>query len=573
MHAWQVDDGLPNNTLTSLAQTPDGFLWVANPTKLARFDGMPFESFSPHVFGVNSSESVHVLLRSREGGLWLAMQHGSIVHVNSGSARVFADDLPPLQPRALLEDDDHSLWIAYSDGSVYQLKNGKATSFSERDGLPPGPACSLARDSKGRVWFAKSGEGDGQVGVYRDGHFETLLRFDASIIRLAAARAGGVWICSGSELFKYKEGQKLEELGSFMPKSTNMKPKILLEDSSGVVWVSTSDSGLFRYARIELEDVPTSYPAIVDLLEDHEGNLWVATGGGGLNRVQPRAVELEGTEKGLPFEAVVSLCEDTNGVLWAATQNGLLVSRKNGIWSQVGTNADWAGADVDCVAADQTGAVWFGTRNHALYCLREGRYTAWTPSNGLPSLTIRSLMVSSNGDLWIGGSNPTTLQCLRHGKLLSFNVPPDARSIRAMTEDAAGNVWIGASGGVLLRINHDVVSEELAAETTVLPGDRSPIRSLCATPDGSLWIGYAGAGLGRLKDGRFKLITQEEGLYDDHVSQIISDGLGWLWFGADHGIFKIREQEAGRLRGGPRDQGALNALRPRPGVVESSGQF
>src|SRR6202044_3810835 len=97
--------------------------------------------------------------------------------------------------------------------------------------------------------------------------------------------------------------------------------------------------------------------------------------------------------------------------------------------------------------------------------------------------------------------------------------------------------------GVLLRINHDAVTEEFAGEAAMFPGDRSPIRTLCTTPDGSLWIGYAGAGLGRLKNGRFARITVEQGLYDDHVSQIIADDRGWLWFGADHGIFKIKQQE------------------------------
>lgn len=582
VHAWQVDEGLPNNTITSMAQTPDGFLWVANASKLARFDGVQFESFSPRAFGVNSSEGVHVLLRSREGGLWLAMQHGALVYVHSGSARVFAEGLPALQPQSLVEDDDRSLWIAYNNGVVYQFKNGAARTFTEQDGLPPGPACSLARDNKGRTWFAKSAGGDGQVGIYRDGRFQTLLHFGPSVIRLAAARAGGIWICSGSQLFKYNEGEKREELGSFLPRYTNTKPKIILEDSSGVVWIGTSDSGLFRYDGFQFENVPASHPAISDLLEDHEGNLWVSTSGGGLNRIQERAVELEGTEKGLPFEAVVSLCEDTAGALWAATQNGLLVCRNNGSWSRVATNAEWTGAYVDCVAADRSGAVWFGTRDHAVYRLREGRCTALTPADGLSSTTVRSLLVSSTGDLWMGGSLPTTLQCWRHGKLLSFDVPARARSIRALTEDAAGNIWVGTSGGVLLKINHDVVSEELAAEVAVLPGDVSPIRSLCTTPDGGLWIGYAGAGLGRFKRGSFARITPEQGLYDDHVSQIITDDRGWLWFGADHGIFKVKQQELDAVADGRatrvrsthygRDQGLLSlqaSFDAMPGAIRS----
>jgi len=65
------------------------------------------------------------------------------------------------------------------------------------------------------------------------------------------------------------------------------------------------------------------------------------TGGGGLERVQPRVVELEGKESGLPFQAVQSLCQDTNGNVWAATQNGLLICRSNGVWQTISENPNW----------------------------------------------------------------------------------------------------------------------------------------------------------------------------------------------------------------------------------------
>ena len=40
---WQTEDGLPNNNVNSIAQTADGFLWVATPLGLTRFDGVTFD--------------------------------------------------------------------------------------------------------------------------------------------------------------------------------------------------------------------------------------------------------------------------------------------------------------------------------------------------------------------------------------------------------------------------------------------------------------------------------------------------------------------------------------------------
>jgi ligand-binding sensor domain-containing protein len=45
LSTWTTEQGLPQNFVTALAQTPDGFLWVGTLNGLARFDGMPFRSF------------------------------------------------------------------------------------------------------------------------------------------------------------------------------------------------------------------------------------------------------------------------------------------------------------------------------------------------------------------------------------------------------------------------------------------------------------------------------------------------------------------------------------------------
>src|SRR5205823_6100125 len=111
-----------------------------------------------------------------------------------------------------------------------------------------------------------------------------------------------------------------------------------------------------------LENVPTSHGGILSLLEDREGNLWVGTAGGGLDRIQPRAIDLEGAASGLPFETVQSICQDTRGVLWAAIQNGALAFLAGGSWHTISTNPDWPGGAATCVVADRDGGIWIGAR-------------------------------------------------------------------------------------------------------------------------------------------------------------------------------------------------------------------
>ena len=42
VRVWQTDDGLPQNSVYAIAQTPNGYLWVGTREGLARFDGVRF---------------------------------------------------------------------------------------------------------------------------------------------------------------------------------------------------------------------------------------------------------------------------------------------------------------------------------------------------------------------------------------------------------------------------------------------------------------------------------------------------------------------------------------------------
>jgi signal transduction histidine kinase/ligand-binding sensor domain-containing protein len=542
---------LPDNTVFGVVQTPDDYLWLGTPSGLVRFDGIRFESFSSTNFISEPHRGVLTMIRSRDGGLRLAMDRGAVVWLNADGAKVFLPrrDLPDRVPYSLMEDFEGALWVIYRGGGVCRIQEGKVRVFTAHDGLPASSAvCSMECDNEGGIWFSKGG----QFGEFREGRFQVLRSVEPSVplsgigTKMAPAREGGLWICSGARLFRFEKGGKWEELGTFGPPRAGTTPNDLLEDREGAVWIATSYSGLFRFASNRFESVPTSQQEITSLEEDREGNIWLGTAGGGLNRVRLRAITLEGTESGLPYEGVQSICEDIHGGLWAVTQNGLLAHRTDGKWAAIRESAPWSGF-ATCVAPDPSGGVWIGTRLNGLFRGHNGEFTAVASTNEPISQTIHTLVVSKNGDLWIGAETPVTaVQRLRGAELRNFPVPPDIRIIRACAEDTAGNIWFGTSKGVLLRANGDQLTEE-TANTSKEP---LSIRYLHATADGSVWIGHAGFGLGRIKNGQYSRLTTERGLYDDWLSEIMDDGRGWLWLGGNRGIFKVRQSEIDDLDAG-----------------------
>ncbi len=535
MRVWQNDDGLPDNTVVGLAQGTDGYLWIGTPSGLARFDGIRFEDFSLTNVIVPPNRGILTMITSAKGGLWVAMDRGAVVYLNGNASRAYWKDLPELIPNGLAEDASGHVLIAYRAGTVYQINGGQVSQLTARQGLPEGlDICALTTDRQGRIWYGKTGE----FGIFSNGLFHAVGRVNSLPMRLTAARDGGVWICVGTQLLKCDETGKLQDFGQFHPESSGTLPEVLLEDRQGALWIGTSFSGLFRYDASGFQSVPTSHQRVECLLEDSEGDIWAGTFGGGLDRIRPRSIMLEGVESGLPFPSIESICQDTNGTIWAVTQNGVLARKTGDRWDAVPVSAEWPG-NATCVAADSQGAIWVGARLRGLFCLRNGHFVSWGDPGLLQGRTLHTLLASRSGDLWIGQESPPAILRLHAGKLQVFNASPDVRIIRTMAEDTDGNLWAGTSKGLLLCITND----EMTAISPRPAQELASIRCLCTTPDGSLWIGYAGWGLGCLRAGRYTEINTEAGLHDDYISHIVADGHGWLWFGSNRGLFKVRVQD------------------------------
>ena len=527
---WQVDDGLPDNSITGIGQAADGFLWVATEGGLMRFDGVRFDEFSRPLEGV-ANRVVRELLLDRRGRIWLAMDRGEVVCADATSVHVFTagDGLPDLRASVLSEDGEGALWVGYTGGNVIcRIKDGVVTRLGSREGLPTGSGAWFAADATGRLWFARGHS----VGIFKDGRFQNLLTTENVMTRITPSRDGGVWVVSGQRLSKFVEGREVQKIGKLPEPGT--VPSVLLEDHEGTLWLGTLAHGLFRYDGKGIEPIGSSHPEITSLAEDREGNIWAGTHGGGLNQVRARTLELINTGLGRPFEAVRSLCEDKSGALWLVMQNGSVVHQESNDWGAFTTANGWPGGHASCIAAGAQGGVWIGTRERGLYFFETNRFSTWSSAKGLASDAIRSLQVASSGDVWIGTDSPRRLQRLRHGEFLTFPLPRQVRSIRAMTEDPAGNIWAATADGRLLRANADGLTDG----TTNLMQRPLSIRCLHATPDGTLWIGYAGWGVGRLKDGKFFRITTQHGLNDDYISQMTSDGRGSLWCAGNHGLFR-----------------------------------
>lgn len=544
---WQTDDGLPDNAVVGIAQTPDGFLWVATQGGLVRFDGNQFREFAPATEAGVQSGLLHGLAVDRRGRVWVAKEGGVLVCVEQGRTTLVTLDRGSSTARAVtpVEDGEGNLWAAYPTqrGRIVRVRDGEVRYFGAEAGMPPGGVLLLARDRRGKMWCAA---GD-KLGVM-EGDKLTVLATVAGVQSITAASAGGLWVCAGGGMFRFTEEGVMLPLGVLPSSRPSAAVTVMLEDSAGRLWVGTSRQGLWRWEGASFVAVPASHREILSLAEDREGSVWVGTRGGGLNRLRPSVVESQEIASGLPFEAVRSVCQDKDGVLWAVARSGVVARHQGNGWNSLGTAEGWTIGDAMSVVPDASGGVWIGTHFNGLFLWRDRVVTSVGMKDGLAGNFARSLLSSTNGDVWIGTASVDGLHRLRAGQLRRFDLPAGSGLVRAMTIDAAGTVWAGTAGGLLLRVTEDGVVDETALAVPRL----QTIRCLHATADGSIWIGYGGSGVGWLKAGRFARFRAEEGISDDYISQIQDDGEGRLWFAGNRGVFYVRamefeEQRAGRI--------------------------
>jgi signal transduction histidine kinase/ligand-binding sensor domain-containing protein len=545
--AWQLDDGLPGNSVTGVLQTPDGYLWVGTEGGLARFDGVHFQNITLPIPSGRTRPIIRAMSLGRENAIWLALEGGLVISFSAQATNLFttANGLSRVRPDSIVQDQKRDVWISYADGSVCRIAKGEVTRFADSNAPAGHGSVFLEGDIKGQVWFAR---GD-NVGIIRDGIFQSIIQPSERVIHLGQTRVGGMWICAGLQLMHCDERGTTVNCGTLPVDRSGVEPTAVFEDRNGAVWVGTSVNGLFRFDGTNFTRVETSYELIMSLGEDDEGDLWAGTGGGGLNRLRQRVVELQTGESGLPSATVRSICEDAAGVMWAVTQNGGLARRMGGNWKTMTSEDGWSGMRATSVVSDRQGGLWIGTSDSSIQRWADGRFSALGRTNGLGGESIRALLVDHVGDLWIALESPNCLQRLHQDTFQTFKQTTRG-AIRALAEDTSGTIFCGTSDGFLFRVDGD----ELKNETVHTLSKPSPIRCLNAMPDGSIWIGYAGAGFGIWREGKFSHITQQQGLYDGYICAMALDEAGRFWCATDHGIFQVLLSEIKAVAEGRAEQ-------------------
>lgn len=542
-HTWTKQQGLPDDSVTSVLQTRDGYLWVGTSGGLARFDGVKFTIISPPNWKSNAPVAITALCEDSAGRLWVGTQDHGLLRCGDGIASPFSGNgtLHFQTVNSIAEGTAGDLWVGTPTGLV-QLKGEASRRFTTKDGLPNDFISNVNVGRSGTVWITTRGG----MCQFTNGQIEAISFQTESSGRIPESlgvyedRRGQRWAYGDTYLVNLEDGNHLNHFRSGYGASTRIWS--LCEGRNGELWIGASGKGLYCFFG-EKFLLPSIYGELTSdvraICQDRQGNLWLGTQGDGLVRLQPRTVRSLDASVGLPSRPARCLAFNPRGRAWIGFDRaGVYAGTAAGFEafpSEALPNLQNLVSSV-CVAPDST--VWVGTPGAGLYCIAKEKCLHLTTADGLSDNDVLSLAMDSDHAIWVGTSSG--LQRMVDGVVATFGaaegLPEEA--VTAILTARNGGVWIGFGDGAVFRENRGQF--HLASKSSAVQG--RAVRALWEDSANRVWIGTEGGRLGCAVGDHFVSWDLPSGAADKSILGIITADDGDLWVETDNCIYCVAQK-------------------------------
>ena len=507
--AWTVGDGFAKGAIYSIAQTPDGYLWLGTEFGLLRFDGVTTTPWPPDQPIANEVPS---LIAARDGTLWIGMA-----------------------------------------GGVASWKDGHLTRYAELSGRRP---LSLLEDRTGTVWVMSPIPGRRLCAIRNGGvecMTEKMSRFGRRITTMYEDRKGNLWFAESTGLWQWNQGQP-----TFYPLGNDLNVQALSEDADGAL-VVVQAGRIDRLVGGKLQEaysLPSTFGLALTnrVLCDRDGGIWIGSLGGGLAHAHDGRVDQFSRSDGLTSDSVAGFLQDREGNIWVGTHGGLDRFRTT-VGAQFTARQGFSNLQVTAVLASKNGSIWVRTLD-GLDRWENGRVTVFHDFPDLAGRTTASetaqvigasaygnglvrgggsLFEDERGRIWVSGP---TVEYIDHGRFVAVSGVPDG-PVFAMTGDLKGNIWLAHGPAGLLRVSAERVVERIPWERL---GHTDYARALTIDPfTGSLSLGFFDGGVETLKDGQVSVAYgAKEGLAKGRVNDLRFGHDGALWVATTAGSSRLK---------------------------------
>lgn len=586
--------GLSQNTVYSILQDRQGYLWFGTWDGLNKFDGLKFTTYNKE--NGLSNEVINCLLESEDGNLWIGTENGlNFLDRQSGQIKVFQNNpndsttLSDNWINHLHQPPGGNIYVGTRRGlNVLNLKTGKFQSFQSRD-------AANRRTKSNNIRFITRHNDEYYIGTdfglvrYNPETHENVRYLNRpddptslssnQINVIFPAIDGSLWIGTenGLNLLNVEGGKFTVFLHNSNDSSTlsHNSVKTIFQDDAGLIWIGTDGGGISIF-----DDKTQSFKKILtqpgvpgslnnnrvySIFQDKTGNMWFGTFKG-LNKIDRFSRNFQlfnynpDDQNTVGNNLIWSFCEIEPDIFWIGTDDGISIfDRVGNKFSHI--RPDPAQSDglsskrIRTMIMDDFGSMWIGTRDGGLnkYNIKTGLVEQFQPSiqhkNSLADKFVISLYKDKFGKIWAGTQNG--LNCIDPQKnqiKLYQNNPDDSTSISHNTvyhiiEDSDGVMWVATLDG-LNRYDQHLNTFTSYKQTLDRQKNLSSNRFFYLLEDSerNFWIGTRGGGLLLFdrESGQFtKSYTTQDGLPNNVIYGILEDEAGMLWMSTNWGLSRF----------------------------------
>lgn len=553
-------DGLPNDTISTVAQDKAGLIWIGTFAGIARYDGYRLHQWESDPDDVDRLPEIYVraLLPLSDGGMLIGMGAAGLARYHPDTdrfERLTAADGPGTRIYAMMPARDaqgDAAWIAADDGLfLWRAADGimrrVPLTDAQGDSLEA-KLFSVLEEANGDLWVG----GTGGLLLRRAGqaHFTR--------IRVQGPAAGTV----GSDIWViHRDGDGRLWVGSGDAGAAYLMP----DGSAHAVPGLTGADGLVGRRTIRaMVDVPGQ-------------GIWIATDGAGLIILDPATGRLRQVRHdpvlpgSLNGDRLRDIMLDRTGNVWLSTDQGVerydpYANRLRVVPATPLSPLALSNPEVYAAHSDARSRVWVGLANGNVDVLdlkagRVERLNMPAPNNGRD---VRALVPTGDGrllaaargvaaiDMTTMAVTPSVIPCLE-GQILNVMIASGTEVIAGSFD---GLTRFDSIAGDCRRFRHD------PADPKSLPNDN--VRSVLVLGDRRLVVGTA-AGLA-VADGRGGFRSHRpdrsdpDSLPHGYVTGMAEDRHGRLWLSTAGGGLVVTDVED--LGGKPR----FRAIRRRNGL-------
>ncbi len=316
----------------------------------------------------------------------------------------------------------------------------------------------------------------------------------------------------------------------------------IFQDHNGYIWIGTFNGlvrfdgiNFFTYSKYEDRGFESNSVTTLILGKDHE--MWIGTNGEGIARYKNNTFEMFNSSE-LKNNIIKSLSVDRSGNLWIGSGNGLLkLDQKGKISLPLG--GFFNGTSIEMIYREENGQLWISTSTGGVSVYSNEKRKNIPLLDKIGNVVVTSVLKDKNNDIWIGTKNDG-LYLIKNKSLLNFSHYKDfqAKTITSLWSDKTNCMWIGTDSGLFRYYNNKFCRY---SEDNGLSNNQ--VSDVLEDKEGNLWIATSRGGINKLSNGKFISLTTKQGLIHDKVNSIFQESENVFWIGTDGGLSILKNRQ------------------------------